>query len=238
MSSCAIMQPTYLPWSGYFHLASKVDTFVFLDDVQFERRSWQSRNNILSNGQAHLLAVPVKQAPQQTLIRDILITPETTWKKKHLRSLQIAYPILWHNQTLRDQFIEVIEEPCDALADLNIRLIRLLFGWLNITCQTIRASELGCSGNRSEHLAHICHALQVDKYISPIGSREYLEEDNFEQRSGVKLELSEFIPNIYDQGKTQAFVSHLSVIDVIGHCGLAFAEAYVRKADNHARNQN
>ena len=30
---CAIMQPTYLPWSGYFNLISQVDRFVFLDDV-------------------------------------------------------------------------------------------------------------------------------------------------------------------------------------------------------------
>jgi hypothetical protein len=231
MSSCAIMQPTYLPWSGYFHLASKVETFVFLDDVQFERRSWQSRNNILCNGQAHLLAVPVKQAPQQTLIRDTLLTPDTSWKKKHLRSLQMAYPKLWHNQTLRDEFIDVIEEPCAELADLNIKLIRLIFGWLNIGCQTIRASELGCAGSRSAHLAHICHAIKADKYISPIGSRQYLEEDNFEQLSGVKLEFSEFIPNVHAQGKAQEFVSHLSVIDVIGHCGLAFAEAYVKKAN-------
>jgi len=238
MSSCAIMQPTYLPWSGYFHLASKVDTFVFLDDVQFERRSWQSRNNILCNGQAHLLAVPVKQAPQQSLIRDILITPDTSWKKKHLRSLQVAYPKLWQNQALRDELIEVIEQPCAALADLNINLIRLIFGWLNIGCQTVRASELGCAGSRSAHLTHICHAIHADKYISPMGSRQYLEEDNFEQLSGVQLEFSEFIPDVHAQGKGQEFVSHLSVIDVIGHCGLAFAQAYVKKADNHARNQN
>ena len=48
--SCAIMQPTYLPWSGYFNLMARVDVFVLLDDVQFERRSWQSRNRILVNG--------------------------------------------------------------------------------------------------------------------------------------------------------------------------------------------
>jgi hypothetical protein len=35
----SIMQPTYLPWAGYFNLISQVDTFVYLDNVQFERRS-------------------------------------------------------------------------------------------------------------------------------------------------------------------------------------------------------
>jgi hypothetical protein len=229
MSSCAIMQPTYLPWSGYFHLASKVDTFVFLDDVQFERRSWQSRNNILSNGQAHLLAVPVQQAPQQTLIRDILLAPATLWQKKHLRSIQVAYPALWRDPQLREPLIEVMERPHLSLADLNIALIHLLFTWLNIGCRTLRASELGCGGIRSQHLAQICQAVQADVYHSPIGSRGYLEDDQFESLCGIQLHFNEFTPSTYAQGKTPEFVSHLSVIDVIGHGGLELASAYVKK---------
>jgi WbqC-like protein family len=46
MTVCAIMQPTYLPWVGYLDLIDRVDVFVFLDNVQFERRSWQQRNQI------------------------------------------------------------------------------------------------------------------------------------------------------------------------------------------------
>ena len=34
---CAIMQPTYLPWSGYFNLIYKTDIFIFLDDAQFSK---------------------------------------------------------------------------------------------------------------------------------------------------------------------------------------------------------
>ena len=37
----AISQPTYLPWSGYFDLIDRSEKFVFLDDVQFDSRSWQ-----------------------------------------------------------------------------------------------------------------------------------------------------------------------------------------------------
>ena len=237
MPSCAIMQPTYLPWSGYFHLASQVDTFVFLDDVQFERRSWQSRNNILSNGQAHLLAVPVQQAPQQTLIRDVLLSRDTPWQKKHLRSIQVAYPSIWKNPQLREPLTEVLEGPHHNLADLNIALISLFFNWLNIGCKTLRASSLGCGGHRSHHLAEICQAVQADTYYSPMGSRAYLEEDQFENFSGLNLKFSEFIPSAYPQGKSLDFVSHLSVIDVIGHCGLDFSSAYVKKG-THDANHN
>jgi len=47
---CTIMQPHFFPWSGYFNLMSKVDKFIFLDDVQYSKNSWQSRNQILING--------------------------------------------------------------------------------------------------------------------------------------------------------------------------------------------
>ena len=39
----SISQPTFLPWSGYFDLIDSVEKFVFLNDVQFSRQSWQQR---------------------------------------------------------------------------------------------------------------------------------------------------------------------------------------------------
>ena len=46
MTTAAVMQPTYLPWLGYLDLMDQVDTFVLLDTVQFDYRSWQHRNRI------------------------------------------------------------------------------------------------------------------------------------------------------------------------------------------------
>ena len=34
---CAIMQPTYLPWIGFFDLIDAVDIFVLLDNVKVEK---------------------------------------------------------------------------------------------------------------------------------------------------------------------------------------------------------
>ena len=47
MTKVAIMQPTYLPWAGYFGLMMASDIFIFLDNVQFEKRGWQQRNQRL-----------------------------------------------------------------------------------------------------------------------------------------------------------------------------------------------
>ena len=55
----AIAQPTYLPWLGYFDLIDQVDAFVFLDNVQFEKQSWQQRNRIKTPTGLQWLTVPV-----------------------------------------------------------------------------------------------------------------------------------------------------------------------------------
>ena len=56
----AISQPTFLPWCGYIGLIDYVDKFVFLDDVQFDKRGWQQRNYIKLNNDKHLITVPIK----------------------------------------------------------------------------------------------------------------------------------------------------------------------------------
>ena len=54
-----ILQPSYIPWRGYFHQIQKADIFVFLDDVQFDRRGWRNRNRIKTAKGAQWLTVPV-----------------------------------------------------------------------------------------------------------------------------------------------------------------------------------
>ena len=55
----SISQPTYFPWPGYFAIIKQCNKFYFLDDVQFNSRSWQQRNRILVNGRYFYLTVPV-----------------------------------------------------------------------------------------------------------------------------------------------------------------------------------
>jgi hypothetical protein len=55
----AIHQPNYFPWLGYLDRMAKADLFVVLDHVQFERRSYQNRIQILLEGEPRWLTVPV-----------------------------------------------------------------------------------------------------------------------------------------------------------------------------------
>ena len=44
----AIHQPDFMPWLGFFHKLSLVDTFIVFDHVQISMgKSWSSRNRVL-----------------------------------------------------------------------------------------------------------------------------------------------------------------------------------------------
>ena len=42
----AILQPSYLPWLGFFEQMYVCDIFVYLDDVQYTKNDWRNRNKI------------------------------------------------------------------------------------------------------------------------------------------------------------------------------------------------
>ena len=53
----AIMQPHFLPWLGYFYLIDRAESFVILDNVQFDKRSWQQRNKFNLNLKEHWITI-------------------------------------------------------------------------------------------------------------------------------------------------------------------------------------
>lgn len=44
----ALMQPYFFPYLGYFSVMSSVDHFMFLNLVQFVKKSWITRNSWLN----------------------------------------------------------------------------------------------------------------------------------------------------------------------------------------------
>ncbi len=57
----AIMQPYFLPYLGYFQLISAVDTFVIYDTIQYTKKGWINRNQMLRNGVATMFSLPLKK---------------------------------------------------------------------------------------------------------------------------------------------------------------------------------
>lgn len=216
-----IMQPTYLPWLGYFDLIDQADIFVFLDMVQFEKQSWQQRNRIRSHKGLEWVTVPtlIKGRFGQ-LIKDVEIREEI-FVTNHLKQMAHNYQKAKAWKDYCDDFSHALKEAAGKkmLCRLNIKLIEWLCSRLQIRTQFVSASELDVSGKRSELLVSILKRLGADIYISPQGSAEYLQADYaFFQENGISIFFQDYNHPEYEQSY-KPFVPFASVIDLLFNQG-------------------
>jgi hypothetical protein len=224
---CVIMQPTYLPWAGYFNLISQADVFVFLDDGQYERSSWQNRNRVLANGKAQWLTVPALRLELSQTFNTVQVDDKRGWRQKHFRLIEQTYGNRPQGREILD-VVRVITDPAvTGLVDLNTKLILEFSRRLDLTPRFVRSSEIGISGQRSERLLRICEHFGCDEYLSPNGAAEYLARDKVFDDAPVKLSFQQFAVNPYPQNKNPVFVESLSIVDVVANLGWIRARDYV-----------
>jgi hypothetical protein len=225
---CVVMQPTYLPWAGYFNLISQADVFVFLDDVQYEKSSWQNRNRILLHGKDHWITAPALKESLSQHINTIRTENKYDWRKKNYKLLQSAYGKHPHGKDILDILEKILDESIIYLADLNIRLILDFCEKLSLRTEFYRSSELNIGGARSERLLKMCQFLGCDEYLSPVGSTQYLAEDGAFNNAPVKLIFQKYVPEIYMQKGSDEFIGSLSIVDVVANLGWDKTMEYVR----------
>ena len=80
-------QLNYLPYAGLLSKINSSDKFLYLSKVQFEKKSWQSRNHIINDNEPLLLSVPIKNKDRIQNIENIEINNEMVWKKKHFKNI-------------------------------------------------------------------------------------------------------------------------------------------------------
>jgi hypothetical protein len=231
---CAIMQPTYFPWAGYFSLIDRVDVFVFLDDAQYEKGTWQNRNRVLVNGQPHWLTVPAQREFLGQAINQVRFDERRNWREKHFRLLSQAYAKHPHAGEMLQLADAVLDAGLARLADLNIRIISALAQAMGSVTRMRRSSELDIGGTRTERLIALCKRLECDEYVSPPGSAGYLAEDGFTAKTSIRLTFNEYVPAAYPQLPGGNFISHLSLLDVIANIGTRGAADYVRQSGEKA----
>lgn len=218
--TAVIMQPTYLPWIGYFDLMDSADIFVLLDMVQFEKQSWQQRNRIKTGkAESKWLTVPVVQGLKQK-ISDVRIETFNPWRRKHWGTIHQHYGRAPYWNQYSDGLSELYFKEWDYLFDWNVAVITFLKDQFGIKTQVLRASHMPVSGNRVGLLVNICHYVNADVYLSPVGSADYIEENNIFAPEGISLIYQQFVHPVYRQ-LYGGFITHMSAIDLLFNEGPA-----------------
>ena len=213
--NCAVLQPSYLPWRGYFHQIQKADVFVFYDDVQYDKHGWRNRNKIKTAAGPRWITVPVSARGNVVSglpIHEVSIAGHG-WAAKHLRTIEQAYAKAPHI----DRCLSVIEphlsRGLDNLAELDIGLTMALAQELGIRAEFVRSSELGVSGDRMERLVGVLERVGATHYISGPAAQAYLDEGRLDE-AGISLEYMAYDYPEYHQ-LHPPYEPHVSIVDLL-----------------------
>ena len=142
---CAIHQPQYLPWIGYFDKMDAADVFVYYDNTQFKKNEWQNRNRIKGPSKWQWLTIPVTFQFGQT-IRETIPVASVRWAKKHWQSIMSCYGKAPYFEDYAGELKELYDRDWPSLADVNIAFIEFVARRLEIDTKTFCASSISFEG--------------------------------------------------------------------------------------------
>ena len=175
MSVLSCIQPSYIPWKGYFHQIQKSDIFVFLDDVQYDKRSWRNRNQIKTRSGLKWLTVPVitKNRYDQSIM-ETHIDNSRNWRKKHLETICLNYRNTPFFYKYKEFLMSVYEQKWKLLVDLDIYLTIEISKLLGIDTKFARTSEMQLEQDKRYRFVYLCKKLNIDTYLTGPLARNYL----------------------------------------------------------------
>jgi hypothetical protein len=188
----AIVQSSYIPWKGYFDLIRAADEFILLDDVQFTKRDWRSRNRIKTKDGLCWLTVPVhtKGLYQQRIMDTTISDP--AWSERHWQTIHGAYARTPFFDAYAPRIKSVYEQPpSDRLSDVNRSLIEAICQTMEITTPIRWSSEYHPSEGRNERLIDLCVKAGATDYLSGPSARGYVDEAAF-ARAGVTVHFVDY----------------------------------------------
>lgn len=224
--TAVISQPHCYPWMGYLKLTRISDVFVVMDNVQFEKRSWQSRNRIKGPNGVVFLTVPVlSRGKYEQKIGEVLIDNTQNWRRKHLNTLEVSYRKAPHYEAVMSELRPMLEREWELLMDFTLGMLKKFCAMLKFEPRFVFASTLEIEGGKNEYLINVCRNFGATRYVSNDGSAAYLENDKFEA-AGIQLDFLRYQHPEYPQLFGE-FLPYMSVLDLLFNVGPDAAPEYI-----------
>jgi hypothetical protein len=213
-----VHQPNFLPWRGFFSKIQACDTFVLLDDVQFERgKTFTSRTKIALNGTALWLTIPVLERSKLRRISEIQVDSSFAWKRKHLNTLFHAYKKAPGFAQVYPIIEKGYEQPFDFLVQYNLAFIENIASCLELEVNFVRSSTLPSTEEVGwDKIKCILAETKTTEYVSGsgAGSKRYVNEQEL-QAMGINVVWQSPPQQEYVQPHSPHFMPDLSVIDLL-----------------------
>lgn len=213
----AANQPYLFPYLGYFQLIAAADVFVMCDSMQYVRRSFINRNNLLVNGEKFLITAPVRKASREAHINEVEYCEN--FLDKWMRTIRWNYAKASCFEDVMNILEELRKERLFNVASFNKRSMEAICTYLGLDVKVLNLSEMeqisGC--DKSERIIGIVERCGGDRYLNLPGGRSLYSPADFACR-GIELRFLEPYLPPYRQVRAHRFHPGLSIIDVIMNC--------------------
>lgn len=214
-----IMQPYFFPYLGYFELIARSERWVVFDTVNFQPKSWMSRNRVLhpSSGWQYI-NMTIAAASQNQLIKDVALHNPADDARK------IAGQLAHYKKKapFYAEVLEIIERTFSggasaSLVALNVAAMAETCRYLGVVFEPVLASSMDMSTFSVSHpgqwALEISTLLGAHTYINPPGGKSIFRPEEFKERN-IKLAFTR-LNNFSYESPGYSFEPHLSVIDVM-----------------------
>ena len=186
----AIMQPYFIPYTGYFRLFAASDLFVIYDCVQFPRQGWVHRNRLVDrSGKERWLTLPLARAPQNVLIRDLRFPPNA---EAVLMDRLRPFPLAASDPEAAVPVMEALRAVGGRPVDYIERLLERIVTYIGLPWTVMRSSSLNlpASLRGQDRILEIAQRLGASRYVNASGGQDLYEPTAFAD-AGIDLK---FLP--------------------------------------------
>jgi hypothetical protein len=210
----AIMQPYFLPYTGYFQLIHATKKFVIHDDIQYTKKGWINRNRFLIHDQVNNFSINLNKSSHKTDIVNKVISP--VFKRKKLTSkLYSAYRLAPQFRSVFPLVEEIIFFEDNLLVNYVENSIKTICLFLDINVDFTRTSQIDFNNNLTgkDRVVEICNAMRAETYINLPGGIELYDKSTFNK---ANINLRFINPEVYEYKQFHnSFVPNLSIIDAM-----------------------
>lgn len=231
MTIAVILQPTFLPWIGYFAQIALADVFVFYDDVQFVRQSFHRRNRIRTPQGWKYLSVPVEAGLGDT-IAQVRIKYDQPWREEHRKTLEYCYRKALHFSDHQEVLTSLYKFPWKFLGAMTSAQIKTIAEEAGLRSDFVNSRELGPEGTKTDRLINTVKMVGATTYVTGPAASAYLEPEKFRE-AGIDLQWFLFQHPTYEQ-RFDGFYPYMTFLDLLFNTGASEARRLIVEASRNS----
>jgi hypothetical protein len=230
-SKLAAMQPYVFPYVGYFQLISAVDTFVFLDNVNYIKGGWINRNQIVLNHQPHFFTIPCEKISQHKKINQIVPAFPEKEQQRFLKTLEQAYRKAPFFEQIYPELLTWAKKSHTSIAEMAADSVLWSCAYLGINRTFEMGSVLQVDGifkAPTARMLNLCEVCKSSVYVNMAGGAHLYDPQEF-QKNSIQLQFIQPELQPYSKAPNSTYFPGMSILDAMMYLNKGKVLALIEK---------